>query len=217
MKFYPAPGRAARLKICWKADGNALFIILIAVALFGALSYAVTESSRMGGTSTQKEELMLTTSRIMQFGDNLRLAILQMQLDGIAQADIELYDGDQDTICTTGTNCLFAPEGGQQNVMSLPDYVDKDEARVAYFEWYEISDGFAIPTINNGDPVLAFFIMNVSEETCLDVNQRLGLGTAIPDQSTVEAGTYAVFENAAVGCFQNSGRSSYIIYHVISP
>lgn len=72
MSFFPSSARE-------KQAGNALFLILIAVALFAALSYVVTKSGRGGGT-LGREQAVLEASRMMQYAAQLQQAITRMML-----------------------------------------------------------------------------------------------------------------------------------------
>ena len=93
-------------------SGNVLFLILIAVALFAALSYAVTRTSR-GGGNVERDQLKLDAVQIIQWYGFLRTEILRFSFrEGISTRDIRLTDGSSWTHCQTGTDCLWAPEGG---------------------------------------------------------------------------------------------------------
>jgi hypothetical protein len=62
-------------------SGNALFLILIAVALFAALSYAVTVSGRGGGT-VSKETAQLEAAAISSYLGEIRNAVTRLRLTG---------------------------------------------------------------------------------------------------------------------------------------
>jgi hypothetical protein len=72
--------------------GNALFLILIAVALFAALSYAITQSGRSGGGTTSQEQLALDASRLIAYSDQVRQAAMRLMLmGGCTDQQIEAY------------------------------------------------------------------------------------------------------------------------------
>lgn len=113
--------------------GNALFLILIAVALFAALSYAITNSGR-GAGSIDKETAQLGASQMMQYGAELERAIQRMHvINGIP---IENLDFRSDKILNnsganpnisnnscTDTSCqIFHKDGGNVTFQNFEKY-----------------------------------------------------------------------------------------------
>tara|TARA_B100000686_G_C16776080_1_gene968569 strand:- start:439 stop:1188 length:750 start_codon:yes stop_codon:yes gene_type:complete len=95
--------------------GNALFLILIAVALFAALSYAVTNSSR-GGSGIDKEQEKLDQAMTQQCSAMIDYGVNKLKVfNGCAaeQISYQLPDGtNQNDNNPSDTNCfLFDPDG----------------------------------------------------------------------------------------------------------
>ncbi len=61
-------------------SGNILFLILIAVALFAALSYAVISSTRSGSGNGNKEKADIAASEMVEYGTAIRTAIMRMMM-----------------------------------------------------------------------------------------------------------------------------------------
>ncbi len=72
--------RIFRYSFCMRQRGNILFLILLAVILFAALSYAVTSSMRGGGKDASKETPQAAAAHILQTLDQVNVAVTRMHL-----------------------------------------------------------------------------------------------------------------------------------------
>lgn len=89
------------------ARGNALFLILIAVALLAALSYAITTSGR-GTTDVKREQSILEAANLIQFAGEVEVAINRLKLiNGCTDTQISFAN----TVYLSTTNAISSPEG----------------------------------------------------------------------------------------------------------
>lgn len=165
----------------WRS-GNVLFLILLAVALFAALSYAVTQSSRSGGNDISREKAELGAAEIIQYFTLLENTIQRMRLTGgvkLEHLDVSasgVSNQTANTNCTTDRCKLFHSDGGgvQAMTMSLEWY---DETATS---WASRTIGFLIVGVDNVGTSLADLVVHyggVKQEVCRAVNVRAGLTT----------------------------------------
>ncbi len=168
--------------------GNVLFLILIAVALFAALSYAVTQSSRSGGGDAGKETNLVNSAQITQYPSGIRTAIVRMIIGG---ADINELEFNPPSAFSTLHNDklgVFHPVGGGATHTVPPPDIMSNTAPADTKEWFfnaenQIVDvgttsGSATPAYGTAD--LIAFLPGVSASVCSKLNESLGLPTTPP-------------------------------------
>lgn len=193
--------------------GNVLFLILIAVALFAALSYAVTKSSSGGGSIAQ-ETLMFRAQRFVDFGDRVRVGVLRMSVSqGI---DIETIDFGQNA---TGTNALFAPEGGGVAWMDPPQE-SYDGAGPYSWNFEKPSNNWGasgVGTDVSGSGGEAFiWIYNIDYDVCAAINKLLGMAQDVPVDNTTGTlsggNTMGVTPGEWAFCYKEGSQAPEFIY-----
>ncbi len=90
-------------------SGNVLFLILIAVALFAALSYVIINSSRMGTGSTQAERARLDAALLDNYTASINTGLLKLSLRACETID---YTPPSGWGAGSKKCFLFHPDGG---------------------------------------------------------------------------------------------------------
>lgn len=156
--------------------GNVLFLILIAVALFAALSYAVTQSTRSGGGSTEREKAILSSASMTQGPTAMRTALIRMVLGGVDVADLLFNTPANFSAASENSLLVFHPAGGGAVYQLAPADLMTGSNQGLWF----YNANFDIPEIGTdgvgGNDIIAF-LPGITLSVCRQVNEEFSLVT----------------------------------------
>lgn len=168
--------------------GNALIIILVAIALFAALSYALSKGQRAGVGQVNKEQQALTVSEILDYGQTMRRVIQELRISGCDDTEISFENttvsGYANTNAPADESChVFRPNGGGLRYTGL----DIDHVLSVSFHGQSDLLGIGNNCANSGctDLYLVFNLENeAGRRICEQINDKLGHDDIVPPPST---------------------------------
>lgn len=225
-------------------SGNALFMILIGVVLFAALSFTFSKGSQQGGENISIRQSELATSDIITFASRVSRTVDAMLRANKSETEIsfEGLNGTYTNAACTDNSCKVFVAGGSgvQPVYPLETWLSNNNAGdYGYLTWY-VSAKFCVPGVpdntcsapNGNDLVLV--LPYVKRALCEVINEKLGIASPIPTPSSFGSITVAakfngsfsplggatLWDAAALNgkssaCLYDSGTQSYYFYQVL--
>jgi hypothetical protein len=223
-------------------SGSVIFYVMIGVALFAALGFAVARMMQGGGTAPT-ELKTAAASGVLQYADTVRTAVRTMQINGV-DVDKICFDnagwgnGNYNfAACGDPANEVFDPAGG-----AVIWEKNSGEIRNSASWLFTGANGIKGVGTTCGTAAcsdLKMVLSGLTEETCLEINQQLGIPNpngappvdtgydAVPFTGTYtqsstgdigdEAGS-AGLANQTAGCFRTSAAptsGSYVFYRLL--
>ncbi len=156
--------------------GNVLFLILIAVALFAALSYAVTQSSRSGSGTADGESNLINSAQVTQYPASVRTAIVRMIIGGVGVDQLE-FDPPADFASLSDDSFgVFHPSGGGATFVNAPPEVMSGGAQGTWLfnSNYQITNIGTTTAANTANDLIAF-LPGMATAVCVRMNAELGI------------------------------------------
>lgn len=174
-----------------RSEGGSVVVwILVGIALFAALSLAVTRGMRGGGEGKVAEDMARARAvDILQYGAALRSALQSLKIESIPDTQISfetpLLAGYANAACSTESCKLFGTGGGIGYRAPQDDWLEpRESVRPLYGQWY-FPGQICVDGIGTGDATcdadgtdnedLVVFLPWVRKEICIRINEKLGV------------------------------------------
>ena len=184
-------------------SGNALFLVLIAIVLFGYLSFTFTQNTRSNSSDLTKEKTQLLVSEITSYAQQVRSGVQSLLISGCLETEINFdnpivagytnasapLDGSCDVFGRNGANLNY--QRPNTNALDI-----NQSAHTLYGQWF-FPEGTCVKGLGTGSDTcwtdsdntnedLVLVLPFVSRATCIALNNAHGIGTpdAAPPEDT---------------------------------
>lgn len=167
--------------------GNALWFILLAVAMLGLLSALLVRTSGQTEETGETERSSIAASEILRQASGMKQAVDGLRMRGCSDDEINFHsDNLVDDMGTsydnpkapTDESCnVFSPKGAGLTYYILPEKYYYDSGGAAY-RWYVSTDAHASYNVG-GTPTtkadLVWYVNDIQKSVCLSINRILGI------------------------------------------
>ncbi len=183
-----------------------LFLILIAVALFAALSYAVVGTTRSGGGDGDVAATSdrLAAQQFIAYGDSVRLAVQRLRLSGVASSELDFGRS------ATGSRAVFHKDGGGA-LWIEPPLPSKGPAGDYVWNFELPSGGWGVQGVGSSAHDSFIWIVGLKDGVCRELNRIMGHSSTIPLDS-VDNNIAEAYEGEQAFCYSDRGQPPEFIY-----
>ncbi len=218
-----------------------MFYILIAVALFAALGYAVSNMMRSSGESITSEKQNVHAAEVLSYAKTIRTAIQNMQIsNGCDDNNISFerppFDGSDPLYVNASApadfSChVFHPDGGGANYIP-------PSSEISSYSYFFTSELGVSDIGDNSRGEITMILRDISLKLCARINTLLDLAPPETDTvanlsfvtngfqgsfpvtssiGTVMGSGHSLYNNQPTGCFFENGATAgeYFFYQVL--
>jgi hypothetical protein len=216
-------------------QGNVILIVLVALAVFAALAYAVMKPSRTVQDNADVS-VMVNSAMVTQFPKMVHKSVIRLITEGVALENQEF--NAPDTIVDPKRS-IFHEDGGKVTYANAPSTVMAGDAEGTWsFNMNFEIDGLSSSAKGIAGNEMIAFLSDVNQTICEQVNQEMGI-MGIPATPNYEAAIQVnqtnettinqvknvslksasgnEFDGKLYGCLQNGGLNGpYVFYYVLA-
>ena len=214
-------------------NGGAIVWILIAVALFAALNFAINKGTRSGATNISAEQARLAATDIIAYGELMKRTVQTLQINGCSDTDISFENsvvaGYSNPNAPTDNSChIYNINGGGLTFYDPPE------------QWFTttnpawVNGETSIKDIGTSDPELILWFNALNDNICNEIENKIrnrdasdetvsvhtvtdgfigAYTTALSDNIGDDVGN--LYESTLAGCITNTGTYPTAFYQVL--
>lgn len=215
--------------------GSAIFMILIGIALFAALSYNISQMMRSGKAEIiPQEQAKIYAAQVIEYGNIVRQAVQNMRINGCDETEISFTQSSGDAYehsPVVPTKCKLFEKGGG-NVTPEPVSPDINDGSPFIYTGAHAAENVGSVCTDASCADLLMILENLDKSVCLAINDRLGVtntGGDAPNDAggamgeftgTYSYGNVLLDEDSALngktaGCLRDTPGNTYSYFKVL--